>query len=250
MGKRLQMAQASIGGLTIGGVTAGHERYLDALGRGRKEPYTAELFARSVRSGGTVVDGGAYLGFYTLVAARRVGGEGTVIAFEPNPDTFEILSRNVRANGFERRVVPLCLGLGRTASRRRFYLGGGDESKSSLFRPERWRAVTETECTSLDDALGERAVDVVKLDLEGGEVDALRGMRRTLAKSPDPRLIVECNPSALARAGTSRRALLRELERGGFEVAAIDDADWSLLPVDAADIRSDGHVNLYCRRDT
>jgi FkbM family methyltransferase len=243
------VADKSIDGLTIGGTTAGHERYLDALGDGRKEPYTAELFARSVPSGGTVIDGGAYLGFYTLLGGRRVGGHGTVVAFEPNPETFEMLSRNVRANGFEDRVVPLRLGLGGSAKRRRFYLGDGDESKSSLFRPERWREVTETDCTSLDEALGGRTVDMVKLDVEGGEVDALRGMRRTLAASPDPRLIVELNPRALARAGTSPLSLLRELDRGGFEVAAIDDAGWMLTPVDAVSVRSSGHVNLYCRRD-
>jgi FkbM family methyltransferase len=240
-----------MGDWLIGGLaTAGHERYLDAVGRGRKEPYTAELFTRSVRPGGTVIDGGAYLGLYTLLAGREVGGDGTVVAFEPNPDTFEMLSRNVRANGFEDRVVPLRLGLGGAPSRRRFYLGRGDESKSSLFRPERWRAVTETDCTSLDATLDGRTVDVAKLDLEGGEVDALRGMRRTLANSPDPRVIVECNPSALARAGTSVHDLLRELDRGGFEVAAIDDEGGSLVPLDTAPIRVNGHVNLYCRRNS
>jgi FkbM family methyltransferase len=225
------MSQAMIEGLRLSGANSVHEQYLDALVRGRKEPFTAELFARSVHEGATVIDGGAYLGFYALLAARRIGPEGTVIAFEPNPDTFEVLSRNVRGNGFEDRVITLLVGIDASSRRRPFYLGRGDESKSSLFVPRRWRAVTETECTSLDEALG-----------------ALRGMRRTLAASPQASLIVECNPEALVRAGKSPRTLLRELDRAGFDVSAIDDERWELHPVDATTVAASGHVNLYCRR--
>jgi FkbM family methyltransferase len=242
------MAQALIEGLRFRGANSVHEQYLDALVRGRKEPFTAELFVRSLHEGATVIDGGAYLGFYALLAARRIGPEGTVIAFEPNPDTFEVLSSNVRDNGFEGRVIPLLVGIDASSRRRPFYLGRGDGSKSSLFVPRRWRAVTETECTSLDEALGARPVDVVKLDLEGGEVEALRGMRRTLAASPQVSLIVECNPEALVRAGTSPRTLLRELDRAGFEVSAIDDERWELYRVDATTVAGSGHMNLYCRR--
>jgi FkbM family methyltransferase len=246
--ERLQMPHALIEGLTLSGVTRVHEEYLNALCRGRKEPFTAELFARSVREGATVIDGGAYLGFYSLLAGRRVGPEGTVFAFEPNPDTFRLLSDNVRENGLGDRVVALPVGIGATAARRPFYIGDGDGAKSSLFVPERWRGVSEAECTSLDEALGARPVDVVKLDIEGGEVEGLRGMRRTLAASPDPCVIIECNPAALARAGTSTRTLLRELDAAGLQASVIDDEDWELHPIDEVPLPRAGHVNLYCRR--
>jgi FkbM family methyltransferase len=247
-GRRLEMPHALIEGLTLSGASRVHERYLDAVCRGRQEPFTAELFARSAREGATVVDGGAYLGFYTLLAARRVGMEGTVFAFEPNPDTFELLRQNVRENDLVDRVVALPVGICAAPTRRPFYIGRGDGAKSSLFVPERWREATETECTSLDDALGARPVDLVKLDIEGGEVEALRGMRRTLASSPDPCVIVECNPAALGRAGTSARTLLRELDAAGLEATVIDDEDWELRAIDEAPLPRAGHVNLYCRR--
>jgi FkbM family methyltransferase len=241
------MPHALIEGLTLWGESRVHEEYLDAVCRGRQEPFTAELFARATREGATVVDCGAYLGFYSLLAARRVGPEGAVFAFEPNPEMFELLRRNVRDNGLADRVVALPVGIGSDPTRRPFFIGQGDGAKSSLFPPERWREVTETECASLDEALGARPVDLVKLDIEGGEVEALRGMRRTLAASPDPCLIVECNPAALARAGTSPRTLLRELEAAGLQSAAIDEERWELRPVDDAPPPRAGHVNLYCR---
>ncbi len=237
-----------IGGITLRGATQAHDGYLIALQRGEKEPFTAELFARSVHEGATVIDGGSYLGFYALLAARRVGAQGTVFAFEPNPQMFEALRRNVHENGFDDRVIPLPAGLGDVQGRRAFYICAGDASKSSLFEPERLREATVAECMSLDEGLGAQPVDLVKLDIEGGEVDALRGMRETLASSPDPTLIVECNPRALARAGRSTRTLLRELDAAGLEVEAIDDERWGLRPVDTALAEADGHLNLYCRR--
>lgn len=243
----LQMAQAMIGGITLRGATRAHDEYLIALQRGEKEPFTAELFARAVREGDTVIDGGSYLGFYALLAARRVGPEGTVLAFEPNPELFEAMRRNVRENGFDDRVIPLPVGIGAGRGRSPFYIGEGDGSKSSLFEPKRLRDVTVAESMSLDEGLGARPVDLVKLDIEGGEIDALRGMRETLTESPDPTLIVECNPTALARAGKSPRTLLRELDTAGLEVDAIDDERWELRPVSEALSETDGHVNLLCR---
>lgn len=236
-----------IGGITLRGATQAHDGYLRALQRGEKEPFTAELFARSVREGATVIDGGSYLGFYALLAARRIGPEGTVFAFEPNPELFEAMRRNVHENGFDDRVIPLPVGIGADRGRSRFYIDEGDGSKSSLFEPQRLRDVTVAESMSLDEVLGAQPVDLIKLDIEGGEVDALRGMRETLASSSDPTLIVECNPSALARAGRSARTLLRELDAAGLEVEAIDDERWELCPVREALAETDEHVNLFCR---
>ena len=73
-------------------------------------------------------------------------------------------------------------------------------------------------------------------------------MRRTLASSPDPCLIVNCGRSALARAGTSLRTLLRELDAAELEVYAIDEQHWGLHPIDEVPVAGGGHLNLYCRR--
>jgi len=208
-----QVAGALIEGLTFSGATRVQEQHLDALCNGRKEPFAAELFMRSARHGAAVIDGGAYLGFYTVLAARRVGAEGTVFAFESDPQSFEMLRRNIGENGFGDRVIAL-----------------------------------RDRCASLDDALGARPVDLVRLELEGGEVEALRGMRRTLASSPDPCLIVEFSPSALGRNGTSPRTLLRELEAAGLEIYAIDDEGWELRPIDEVPVAGASKMNLYCRR--
>src|SRR5918996_2865307 len=103
------MEQTTIAGLRLTAARRDDERYLHELCRGEREPFTAELFARAVCEGATVVDGGAYLGFHTLLAAQRVGPDGIVFAFEPDPEGFDAMRRNVRDNGLGDRVVPLPL---------------------------------------------------------------------------------------------------------------------------------------------
>jgi predicted O-methyltransferase YrrM len=209
------MEQTLIDGLRLTAARDADEEYLAELRRGDREPFAAELFARSVSEGATVVDAGAYLGFHTLLAARRVGSDGIVFAFEPDAEGFDAMRGNVRDNGLEDRVAPLPLSL------------------------------TES---GLDETLGGRPVDLIRLDLGGGAVSALRGMRATLAASANPCAIVACDPPALTRAETSARTLLRELEAVGLEPAAIDEGEWRLLPRHALTPPPRDPVNLYCRR--
>jgi FkbM family methyltransferase len=241
-----------VGAVVVQGLSmcgrARHRGYLWDLRAGCKEPLMARLFERSVRPGATVIDAGSYVGFYALVAARRAGPEGRVFAFEPNPEAYAALCENLSRNGLEEIVDAVPFGLGERTRRRRFYEAAGDGSESSLFPPRRSRRSIESACLSLDHALGERPIDVLKLDIEGGEVEALRGMRRTLAASPDVSVFVECNPRALRRAGSSARALLDELRRTGLDPRVIDERAGAVLVPGRGLTSMQGHVNLLCRR--
>jgi FkbM family methyltransferase len=233
-----------IGGLSLSGDPAVHGEYLRALEDGPEDPFMAELFEDSIPRGGAVVDGGAYLGYHTLVAARRAGPRGKVLSFEPNPVTYRALRRNVRENGYEDRVIALPLGVAAWSGRRTFYVG--DSGKSGLFVPDRWREATRTRTMSLDSSVAGRSIDVIKLNVDGGEVDALRGMRRTLELSPRVRLFVDCNPSSLANAGTSAATLLDELLELGLEVQVIDEERRTLEPAGSWLSQLAGRVYLRC----
>lgn len=158
------------------------------------------------------------------------------------------LERNVAHNELESVVEPLALALAAAPGRQRLYHAGEDQSRSSLHPPRRYGAVTETPCIGLDGLIADRSPDVVKLDLEGGEVEALRGMGQTLARARRLRLFVECNPRALSIAGSEPAELLGLLTAAGFEVRVIDEEARRLRPPETAlcDLRA--HVNLYCER--
>lgn len=97
---------AEVDGLYIEGPREARS-HLRALQDGTSDPFMTQLFLQAVRPGMTVVDIGAFLGQYTLLAARQIGPAGQVYAFEPDPRNLPFLLRNIERNGLRDRVVPV-----------------------------------------------------------------------------------------------------------------------------------------------
>jgi len=237
------------GGLSLSG-SIYHRGYLMSLRKGVREAYMTELFKQALRPGQVVCDIRSYIGYYALLAAQHVGSSGKVFAFEPDPHNFAYLSLNVKTNHFENIVVTLQKAVSDKSGCFDFYIYEGDRSQSSLFEvQERTVRKIQVETIALDDFLAEpMAVDVVKIDIEGGEIRALRGMKRLLNRSPRLTMFVECNPKALQRAGSSAKELLQILEDNGFRVLVIDEAAKSLQMPDIGTIEKMKYVNLFCQR--
>lgn len=225
-----------------------HRHYLHALRRGEVESLMTKLFASVIRPGMVVLDIGAFVGWYTLLAARQVGPHGAVYAFEPDPRNYELLNENLFLNQFNSRVIRLPEAVSDRAGMQRFYLHGGDQSRSSLIPSSGDDQSTTVTSLALDDFRPRLKVDVIKMDIEGGEVNALKGMRETLAcAAPTVKLFVECNPSSLQGAGESAQSLLAELRRLKFSIFMIDELQSGVKPVDST-IETAKYVNLYCIR--
>jgi len=178
-----------------------------------------QLVGRLLAPGDVFVDGGAHVGLFTLVAAKRVGASGRVIAFEPAGEVRQKLLQNVELNGFAQVTVkPLALSSEPgQASFRVFELSGSGLNHLGPAADEGGRVET-VEVTTLDAVLepAERArVAVVKLDLEGAEHAALRGAAGLLA-SAHPELLLEIEASHLTRMGTSVEAVESLLRTHGY----------------------------------
>jgi FkbM family methyltransferase len=241
-------------GLTMRGSSIGQLGQVRDWADGSKDGYMTEVFEGALRTGGVVVDVGAYLGYFTLLAARRVGETGRVVAFEPHPDSRRALRENLTANGFADRVAVVGKAIAATPGTRTFFLDGADESESGLDRTGRPARAVRVDCARGDDALpagdvlGARRVDVVKVDVEGREIDVLDSLRGTLTSSR-PALFVECNPEALGRAGASAERLLERIAELGLAAYVIDEDARSLRPVTndlPTRIEPGGYVNLFC----
>jgi FkbM family methyltransferase len=209
---------AKVGGVGVSGYLR-HRSFLAEAMRPR-ETY-AELFVRSIRPGMTVVDGGAHVGLYTLLAARALGSDGLVVAFEPDRYNLSALRLNVRrAESGNIVVVPKALS--NTPGTATFYETASTIGSSLLQRPDSRRHTVET--TSIDVELDGRAIAelLVKLNVEGAESLALEGMRETFARVRAVTLFIEVNPPLLDAAGTDVAALLAALEADGFEISYID----------------------------
>ena len=234
--------ELKVDGLRLAGSHIGHLYYLRELVDAGREEYLVELLRDAARPGATVLDAGAHIGYLTLQAARAVGRSGHVIALEPNPNTLDVLRRNIDANPVGAPVTVRAVALGASPGRRPLFVTAAGDT-SSLHPQAIHGEQIEVEVVTGDAVLDGGAVDVVKLDLEGGEVDALRGMSSTIRRCR-PILFVECNPDALAAAGASVDELLAELVAHGYELRWIDERGRALRTLDAA--WSDEYVNLRC----
>jgi FkbM family methyltransferase len=233
-----------VDGIRLGGVAA-HAHYVRELRDDARERHMAKLFEQAVPAGGLVLDVGAHLGYFTLLAARR---GAHVIACEPNPRTLGHLRANVQANSAQERVTIVPAALADAPGRRRFHLSlAGDTS--SLHGQQDTVSAVEVDVTTADTVVAGRAVDVIKIDVEGGELDALAGMGGTIAAAAAGlRVFVECNPDALQRAGASSAALVARLRELGLEPAVIDEATRELRPVEGDPAAGRQYVNLVCTR--
>lgn len=174
---------------------------------GLAEPGVQKLLQESLRPGMVMYDVGANVGFFTLIGSRLVGPRGRVVAFEPLEQNAVALRRNIELNGIENvSVVELALG----AQRARIGMRVPDTPDAGT-QASLGGAGPVVDVAPLDD-LDLPEPDLVKIDIEGAELDAVRGMRATLEQST-PTLIVEVHD----RAGTSERwdalaDLLHELD--------------------------------------
>ena len=224
----------------------------------RYEQETTRLFEQVVKPGMAVIDVGAHVGYYTLLAARQVGPLGKVYAFEPESANYALLVENVRLNGYQ-NIVTINSAVSSRLGSSTLYLTALDNGRHSTYHhdsAENGNEVVRT--TTLDaflDAEGWPRGDLVKVDVEGAEEDVFQGMERLLRESQELRIIVEFNPHLLQDAGVDPRTFLRMPTDRGFKVYCIDEKE-GLLSLEAVDssalisrlLANETSVNLFCSR--
>ena len=136
------------------------------------------------------LDVGAHLGRYTLRAAKKIGSNGKVIAVEPNKDNYAFLVRNIRLNRFDNC---LALNIAGYSSNSEVELFFGEDSARHSIKEDFGKGFYRVKARILDDVLKEngiRSVDLIKVDVEGAELEVLKGLNNTLKKQ-NPKLIIE-----------------------------------------------------------
>jgi len=207
---------------------------------------TARAIKRALRPGDTFVDGGANIGYFTLMAAKAVGPSGRVHAFEPQPDNRRRLAEHVAMNGLGHVVTihPVALSDRHgEVELHTFENPAANHGQSTFFvTPDVATRKVTVESVRLDDYLPSVVPRLIKLDIEGAEPLAISGMKETL-RAHRPEVIVELNATTLARGGFATREPLDRL------LAAVPEYEpyviaWRMKRLDPAKIEHLGEVNL------
>lgn len=149
---------------------------------GTYEPEQTRLFREYVKPGATLLDVGAHVGYYTLLAAALVGRSGRVVAFEPNPRNYAFLRRHVAVNGCHHVEVEDA-AVSDENGVAAFEFGTGTGTGRLTGRSVTADGAVEVRTVRLDDFCAARSVapDAIKIDVEGAELNVLRGAERTIA---------------------------------------------------------------------
>lgn len=192
------------------------------------EPEVVSLFLSHIKPDSAVIDVGAHIGQYTLLAA---GNGCTVHSFEPEPRTFAILSRNVAQNGLTSVFLNQC-ALSETAHFARLFPASSDNIGATSLIPNKYSSAVSTSisCVALDEYLADHSspvVSLIKIDVEGAELSVLRGARVTLSRY-HPHLIVEFCEHMQAAAGHSCEEIADLLRSFGYRLWRVNPA--GLIP--------------------
>ncbi len=175
------------------------------------------------KEGWIVLDVGAFLGFWLLKAARLVGEEGFVVGVEPNPDAYSIALLNVLANGLN-NVRLLNYALGTESGIAKLYITRYPGNASLLRSYAEYMGGVEREVTvrtitleKLLNSLELGSVDLMKLDVEGYELEILRANEALLKENRIKRLVLEVHTGIV-----SASAIMTLLEEIGWDVILYD----------------------------
>jgi FkbM family methyltransferase len=215
------------------------------------EPEVRTFLECVLRPGDTFIDCGANVGYFSVQAGALVGNAGRVVSIEANPRTFKLLERNLRANAFG---IPVHCAL------------TSEIGEVELFMPQDWDVYSSLRAGSLvegradqsfkvtgrtlDDVVRELAlerIDLVKIDIEGGELDVLRSAPNVLRKFR-PLIITEYGINTWASFDVTHRDLEKLAREFNYSVRLFDTHSQKLVGV-RADVWQRAFVNLVLMPD-
>lgn len=216
-------------------LVSSHDRVMLPMLRDEEwwEDEECEQLEALLRPGMTFVDIGAHVGFMSLLGARAVGPEGRVLAVEPSPANFDLLRVNLATNGMSHVTAVEAAALDRTASANLSLSPFNTGDHRAYPMPS--AATVAVVGLALDDVIPpDTKIDVVKVDAQGTDHLAIRGMQATLRRSRSV-LLVEYWPPGIEELGDDPLEVLGEYRDLGFDVRLLG-ADPASPPPSPAEV--------------
>jgi len=215
------------------------------------EEFETKIVKKIIKPGDVVFDIGANIGYYTLIFAKLVEPSGKVFSFEPEPTNYELLKKNVKINGhtnvdFFNKAVS---NLNQTT---KLFLDKKNKGGHSLINAIEDRTSIEIESIRIDDHFKNKKIDFIKIDIEGFEFEAIKGMSELLKKLSTVKIMTEFNPYLLEKSEIQPEEYLKLLKNLGFTIYNLDKKKKMIVPINFVDFlhayspKKRDSTNLLC----
>lgn len=220
------------------------------------EPLETKYVKNIIKTGFSVLDIGANIGYYTLIFSKLVGSKGTVFAFEPEQKICNILEKNVKINNYENVVIEN-LALSNQVGKTSLYISpaGG----STIFpldgenRPK--KEIIKTTLDNYFENLKQIPISFIKMDAEGSELAILQGMELLFKNNKKLKMLIEFNPELIKKSGAKPRNLLEFLVKQNFKIFFTQNNPEKIKPMNSIDSLLElitpekTLTNLICERE-
>lgn len=218
---------------------------------GTYEKGTLFVIKNILKEGSIFVDIGANIGLMSIFSSSIVKNKGHVYSFEPNPATSEILNRNIELNSIS-NITSSNFAIGSKAEKTKIY-DRWDVSRggATLIKPENETGSYEISVISLVNYFKdeEQRIDLIKIDVEGFELEVLEGSKSILKRKTPPMLIVECSEMRENSMGFSKETLfdfIKEVNEYKLFKSSGSKGRTSKLIEITKQNEMPNHDNIYC----
>ena len=218
---------------------------------GEIDPAITALIKKNVREGMIVFDLGANFGWFSLIFSKLVGSSGHVYTFEADPTLIKTINENVKLNKLD-NVTVIPKAISNKSGISEFSLDETYDTRNQLDAKSPKGKVIKIETISLDEFCNEngiKQVDFIKMDIEGSEPKAIKGMKKIILSNPNLKIVTEFNQYAIKSVDSSPQEFLELLDEMGLEFKEIDEKDTGTLNIVSKEkLLAKQVCNLYCYR--
>jgi len=181
------------------------------------DPIKKDIFKHTIKKNDVVVDLGAHIGYYTMLAARLVGKNGKVYAFEPYKNNFDLLKKNKETNKYDNIILENKAVIDETKTGEIYTW---HESRYHSLYAKKDKFYQKIQVVSLDDYFKNYSgkIDVIKINIMGSECLAIKGMIEVLKKNKDVKIFMYFTPGRIKKLGGNPIDCLNILEELGFKI--------------------------------
>lgn len=219
------------------------------------EEEETKFLSTVISDGMNVVDLGAHIGYYTLLFSRWVGVKGKIFSFEPDPENYRLLKKNIAANQI-RNVVPIQKAVSNRNGKSTLFLSDSNKGDHRIndfyiYDGDDKRKKIEVRCVTLDTILENESLDFIKMDIQGAENLAFDGMSKILSKNSKLSLLIEFWPAAIEKLGFLPSEFIERIFHYGFSIFSLEGGKKEIFSKDNPIITkysTEDSINLFCQK--